>query len=105
MNIYNNFNLNIQYKVDEKIKKNIKIYVRDKLLPEIVNYRKSFFIRSFKVDAWKSKSFKTDLYYFLNIPRANWGKYGIKQKFVDFMDKLMPYKKLTLIWKIEKCSL
>lgn len=93
MNIYNKFNSNIQYKIDKKVKNNIKIYVIENLLPEIINYRKQFFLNNFKVNPSKTKSFKTDLYYFLNIPRARWGVYGIKQKFVNFMDKLIPFRK------------
>lgn len=92
MNIYNNFNLNIQYKIDRKIQNNIKLYVEEKLLPEIINYRKQIFLNNFKVNSAVGKSFKTDLYYFLNIPRACWGSYGIKEKFVSFVDKLIPYR-------------
>lgn len=92
MNIYNKFNLNIQYKIDKKVQNNIKLYVTEKLLPEIINYRKQIFLNNFKVNPSKTKSFKTDLYYFLNIPRACWGAYGIKQKFISFVDKLIPYR-------------
>ena len=92
MNIYYKLNSNIQFKIDRKIEKNVKLYVVQKLLPEIVNYRKQFFLENFKTSVSNSKSFKTDLYYFLNIPRARWGVYGIKTKFVNFMNELLPYK-------------
>ena len=62
--LYNNFTINLQDKITNKIKKNIKIYVIENILPQIINYRKKYFRKFILHDP---TFFRIDLYYFLNL--------------------------------------
>lgn len=91
--LYNNFTINLQDNITNKIKKNIKIYVIENILPQIINYRKKYFRKFILRDP---TFFRIDLYYFLNLDFYKYKQKGypeafnIKTKFIDFLYNLLP---------------
>ena len=91
--LYNNFTINLQDKITNKIKKNIKIYVIENILPQIINYRKKYFRKFILQDP---TFFRIDLYYFLNLDfyeykqKGHREEFSIKTKFIDFLYNLLP---------------
>jgi len=88
--LYINSTKNLQHKITDKLKKNIKIYVIQNILPKIINYRKKYFRNYILND---TTYFKIDLYYFLNLNFYEYNKlhpHSIKNKCIDFIYNLLP---------------